>query len=274
MKCGEPDAHWTLAVEDAARCKTSTRMADLNPTSAVLQLSASESINELACLFDAAIAPIGMTASASGMVSGARALGPDAFHFMNWPAAWISLYQARDFAAIDLVPRWAMVSGEACSWTEVVRTYPKADPGRVVYAAANAHGFYEGFVTPVRTRSGELGLVSVGGGRRPAFKIQERIFLQVVSVATLLRAEALLQPAAVTASVFTRREQDCIALLRQGFTDSQIGRVLGIGPTTVRSHLENARGKVGARNRAELAARSSERHQAADGASEAGPPPS
>lgn len=230
-------------------------MTDLDPSAAVERLLRTRSVEELALDFAQVIAPLGMTASASGMVSGPRALSAIPFHFTNWPADWTEIYRARGYVKIDPLPRWAIVSGAPMSWTEVVERLPAADPGREVYQAARAHGFQEGFATPVRTRTGALGLVSVGGGERPAFQLQERIFLQVISAATLMRAEELLEAPTAPPSPFTLREQECIALLRQGFTDAEIGTTLGVALTTVRAHLQNARRKAGARNRVELAGR-------------------
>jgi len=228
---------------------------ELDTLAVVEGLRGSRSVEELARRFAEAVAPLGMTGSASGMVSGPRALSADPFHFRNWPAAWIDTYQARGFVRIDVIPRWAIVSGEPVSWTEVLGRFPPADPGWEVVRAAEAMGFREGFVTPVRTRTGSLGLVAVAGGARAAFALPERIFLQVISAATLTRAEALMGPPADTPSPYTLREQECIALLRQGFTDAEIGATLGVALTTVRAHLQNARRKAGARNRMELAGR-------------------
>jgi LuxR family quorum sensing-dependent transcriptional regulator len=136
-----------------------------------------------------------------------------------------------------------------------MKTISPADRGMEVYRAANRHGFFEGFITPVRTGAGALGLVSVGGGRRPDFALAERLFLQAVSIAVHGRAEALMAEVSVPSMRLSLRERECVALVRQGFTDAEIGRVLGIGVTTIRTHLENARRKVGARNRVELVAR-------------------
>lgn len=230
-------------------------MADLDPSPVVERLMACRSVEELARAFARIVAPLGMTASASGMVSGPRALSANPFHFTTWPPAWIEIYQARGFVKVDPLPRWAIVSGEPVSWTEVTARLPPSDPGWEVARGAQLYGFYEGFVTPVRTRTGALGLVSVGGGERSAFRLQEKIFLQVISAATLRHAEALLAPATTPPSPFTLREQECVALLSQGFTDAEIGTTLGVALTTVRAHLQNARRKAGARNRVELAGR-------------------
>jgi DNA-binding CsgD family transcriptional regulator len=228
---------------------------EFDPSPAVRRLSASPSVEHLAVAFAEIIRPLGMIAAASGMVSGPRGLSDDTFHFANWPAAWSEVYRAKGYVKIDPMPRWAIVSGNAVAWTEALKTFSPADPGMEVYRDAVRHGFHEGFITPVRTGAGALGLVSVGGGRRPAFRLPERLFLQAVSTAVLLRAEALMAEPVAPSLRLSLRERECVALLRQGFTDTEIGKVLGIAVTTARSHLDNARRKVGARNRVELATR-------------------
>ena len=226
-------------------------MADL--AAMVARIDAAATVAEVASALAAALAPFGMTAYASGMVSGPRSLGPTPFHFVHWPADWLALYEAQGFVRLDPLPRWAIVSGEALAWTDIVVRLPLGDPGHRVVALAAKFGFHEGFVTPVRTRGGDLGLVSVGGGARPPLDPGERLLLRTISAAALMRAEALVGPATAPAGVFTVREAECVALLRQGFSDPEIGRALAIAPETARFHLDNARRKVGARNRVDLA---------------------
>jgi DNA-binding CsgD family transcriptional regulator len=52
----------------------------------------------------------------------------------------------------------------------------------------------------------------------------------------------------------TAREHDVAELVARGCTDRDISRVLGIGFSTVRTHLNSAMAKCGCANRAELAA--------------------
>ncbi len=226
-------------------------MTDL--TAIVERIEAQTSIDAVATVVGAAIAPLGMTAWASGMVSGPRSLGASPFHFVHWPLAWLTLYEAQGFVRIDPLPRWAIVSGEALSWTEIIARLAPNDPGHRVVTEAKAFGFHQGFVVPVRTQAGDLGLVSVGGGRRSGFTVTEQVTLQTLAAAALMHAERLAGAVAAPPSVLTVREAESVALLRQGFSDPEIGRVLGIAPETARFHVDNARRKLGARNRIELA---------------------
>jgi DNA-binding CsgD family transcriptional regulator len=216
-------------------------------------VQAADSVEQVASQFAAAILQVGMTASASGMVSGPKSLSDNIFHFVNWPPEWLAVYQARGFDKKDPAPRWAIISGLPVSWSEVVIGLPANDAGHEVAETASEYGFTEGFITPVRASDGSLGLVSVGGPRKRLDE-PERAFLQAVSNAAFHRAEALSGPGTLssTASLFSRRERECVSLLNQGFTDREIGAVLGVAESTARFHLDNARRKVGAKSRSQL----------------------
>jgi DNA-binding CsgD family transcriptional regulator len=51
----------------------------------------------------------------------------------------------------------------------------------------------------------------------------------------------------------TEWEMTCLALLVQGHSDAEIGKMLGVSAPTVRFHLGNARGKCGATSRTHMA---------------------
>ncbi len=52
-----------------------------------------------------------------------------------------------------------------------------------------------------------------------------------------------------TSAVLSPQEEKVIQLCREGLTDKEIGKVLGISPHTVRTHLNNAKQKLDARNK-------------------------
>ena len=129
---------------------------------------------------------------------------------------------------------------------------PPKDAGHEVYREVLRYGYREGCVTPVRTADGDLGLVSVCGDRGPLTS-DEKLFLQIVSVAALNRANSLMvAPREISGSTLSTREKECVMLLGQGLTDREISRVLNVSAATVRFHLDNARHKMGARSRAHL----------------------
>ena len=76
-------------------------------------------------------------------------------------------------------------------------------------------------------------------------------------MAGLLLTERLMDFALLPESqpLLTDREHDCLAFVAEGKTDWEIANLLGISEATTRFHLNNARKKLGAVNRAQAVAR-------------------
>ncbi len=86
---------------------------------------------------------------------------------------------------------------------------------------------------------------------RPEFEQRDKDLLDVLEpyVRRALLREQEQRP------VLTARERDVAALAAKGLTDREIAGLLGIGFSTVRTHLGRLLAKFGCANRAELAAR-------------------
>jgi LuxR family transcriptional activator of bioluminescence operon len=212
-------------------------------------------MDALALAVQDAIAPLGMTAAASGLVSGPRAASGVPFHFTNWPADWMAVYMASEFVWIDPTPRWARNSGVALTWSDLFLRLPPRDGGREVIEAARRFGYTEGMTIPVRSGGGFLGLVVFGGKRGP-LDIAEQAYLAGIGRAAFEAAERLEHGADVgrPAAILSAREIDCVGLLVRGHSDRLIGQMLGLSVSTVRFHLGNARDKFDAVSRTHLAA--------------------
>lgn len=75
-------------------------------------------------------------------------------------------------------------------------------------------------------------------------------------VVVVLRVGAVL---AAGAETLTAREREVLTRVAVGEPSAKIARRLGLHPSTVRTHVERARQKLGARSRAEAVARAIER---------------
>jgi hypothetical protein len=66
-----------------------------------MRASQIDSIDDLASETLHAVLPLGMTAVASGMVTGQKALSSQPLHFTSWPRDWLEHYVARGFIMTD-----------------------------------------------------------------------------------------------------------------------------------------------------------------------------
>jgi DNA-binding CsgD family transcriptional regulator len=201
------------------------------------------------------IEPLGMTAAASGIVAGPKANASSPFHFTNWPESWLSYYGANDFLLCDPLPRWARNSGVPVTWSALIAALPPRDPGRQVVIDAKRFGFTEGMAIPMRSADNSVGLISVGGPR-DTLQPAEQVFLTLVARAAFEAADRIERGGeqARPAPMLSARELECVVLVVRGHSDAQIAKLLGLGETTVRFHLRNAREKLGAGSRSHLSA--------------------
>jgi DNA-binding CsgD family transcriptional regulator len=73
-------------------------------------------------------------------------------------------------------------------------------------------------------------------------------------------AEAPSIPVAGARPEPSSREREVLALLAGGATDRQVAASLHLSPATVRTHVRNAKAKLGARTRAQAVALALQRH--------------
>ncbi|AZO15044.1 MULTISPECIES: LuxR C-terminal-related transcriptional regulator [unclassified Mesorhizobium] len=93
------------------------------------------------------------------------------------------------------------------------------------------------------------------GFHRREFAPDERFAIHMAGLALTERLMSLTSPPPTTAVRLTTRERDSLALVAEGKTDWEISVILGIAEATVRFHVDNARRKLGAVNRAQAVAR-------------------
>jgi DNA-binding CsgD family transcriptional regulator len=210
-------------------------------------------IEQVAEAFRQAIAPLGLTGTACGVVSGPRLASGARFFFLDWPPDWMDEYSRENFLRVDPIPRWAAAGRRAASFQQILAALPDRDPARRVAEAGYQYGIVDGMLVPLRLGDGSLGVVSAFG-ERTRFSASERAFLEVIAATTLLRADALGGQTPASSVALTPRELDCLALLVRGLTDRDIAAKLKVTEPTIRFHLGRAREKLGARSRTHLAA--------------------
>jgi DNA-binding CsgD family transcriptional regulator len=220
-----------------------------------VQARASTAMADIAAALQREIEPLGMTAAASGFVSGPRAGTPRVFHFANWPPDWIAHYMAEGYLTVDPLVRWARNCGTPIAWSDLFRLLPPRDAGCEAIRAAARFGFTEGLAAPMRAADNSLGLVAFGGPR-DALSPAEQVFLAMLAREAFDAAECIDRRGDIgkPAPILSAREVECLTLLVRGHSDRRIGELLGLSEPTVRYHLGNAREKFAATSRTHLAA--------------------
>jgi DNA-binding CsgD family transcriptional regulator len=127
-----------------------------------------------------------------------------------------------------------------------------------VMDAAFAWGWRDGFVLPVHGPGGYFATVSMATSQRDLDQGREqRLRLQMIGMLAHERCLALanLDPCESEYETLSARELECLRWVADGQTDWEIGLILSISAATVKFHVDGARKKLCARNRAQAVAR-------------------
>ncbi|MFM2280906.1 MAG: hypothetical protein RLZZ444_3137 [Pseudomonadota bacterium] len=177
------------------------------------------------------------------------------FHAMEWPDRWRSFYFQSGLLEHDPVVEALGTMDTPFTWNELRQRRGLNIAGTEALNRIAAEGWTDGLIVPLHrtgTHYGLVSLVTLGHDIAP----DEKTELSIVSILfqdrmrTLVSRDGFLVPPAG----LTPRELDCIRLIAKGQSDTGAGRSLGIGGSTVHEHVERARRKLDAKNRAELVA--------------------
>lgn len=87
------------------------------------------------------------------------------------------------------------------------------------------------------------------------FAVGEEFAIQAAGLVLTERLLSFANPDQQVADPLTARERDSLAFVAEGKTDWELSTILGISESTARFHVDNARRKLGAVNRAQAVAR-------------------
>lgn len=178
--------------------------------------------------------------------------------FRNWPRDWAALSDSKAFGANSFVVTEARKRMTPFTWREIMTARPLLAGEREVWDAARAFGWHNGFVLPVHGPGGYFAIVSMASPERDLDLTPERLMqLQMMAMLAHERCYFLsnVAPSSGANDPLSPRELECMRWIAEGKTDSEIAIILSISDATVRFHLNRARRKLGARNRAQATAR-------------------
>lgn len=167
------------------------------------------------------------------------------------PPGWEEMYAERGFALCNPLPRATSHRADPFRWSDIPL---HTDAERELLAAAAAFGFPNGLAVPCHGPHGYQAVVSLGFEQLSAVAPAERTAIEVAAAVLHGHMRACLRTGALPASPLSVRERDCLSFVAEGKSDGEIAAVLGISATTVATHVQGARRKLGARTRAQAVA--------------------
>ena len=167
------------------------------------------------------------------------------------PPGWEELFSERRIAESNFMVRELSRRSEPFRWLQSeIRTESERELAQVL----KDWNFPDGISAPVRGPGGYLGVTSLAFERLHQLAPEEKMAIGLAATVLHHRMCALSPSEQAEPARLSPRERDCLALVAEGRPDWEIGELLGIGETTVVTHVQNARRKLGAKSRAQAIA--------------------
>jgi LuxR family transcriptional regulator, quorum-sensing system regulator BjaR1 len=115
-------------------------------------------------------------------------------------------------------------------------------------------GIEEGHCAAVHGAGGAIASIHLGFDNRKLDSTEQTAIDLALSL-VVERIREISPLMALAETPLTVRERDCMGFVAAGKTDWEISVILGVSERTVRFHVENARGKLGAVNRTQAVAK-------------------
>ncbi len=184
-------------------------------------------------------------------------VSPDILIIDNLPGEWCEFYRRRGFQRIDPVTAYCFSNTVPVHWHQLSQLSEYSDSQhQIVMYNAKSFGLVSGLSIPLRSASGDRGLLSLVS--RQTVNKSESIFNALTPYAMLLTSHLLEcverngwlnKDQEANKVKLTNREYDCLFWACEGKTSWEISKILCISERTVLFHLNNATEKVGAKNR-------------------------
>lgn len=206
-------------------------------------------IEELVAEFQSLIQVYGFRAYCVGNATAPKLAIEDRVWAATWPQGWASVWQQKNFAAVDPVVYQLLASRIPFRWSDV-RRRASADGAEVMDVAACDFDLRDGVGIPIVRHGHTIGITIAGENCDLSQRDRSSLHLAAIyfqAQLERLRGEA---PAPFKEKCgLTQRERDCLAWAAAGKSDWAIGQILSISEQTVHSHFKNVFRKLNAMNR-------------------------
>ena len=141
--------------------------------------------------------------------------------------------------------------GEPFTWSTLPGLWPVE---REIMNILPCIGVSDGIASPVHGPGGYVGVTSMAFERLDQLSPRERSAIGIAAMVVHMQMRRLSPRKSGPARRLSPRERDCLAFVADGKSDWEISEILSLSETTVASHMQNARRKLGAKSRAQAVA--------------------
>jgi DNA-binding CsgD family transcriptional regulator len=172
---------------------------------------------------------------------------PEAVMIHNYPGGWVRAYSEAKLHEIDPVLKRAERSAVPFFWDSALRCAPVTRSQEEMMADAIGYGITHGYTVPLRLSwlPGSLRASCTVIPDRGPIEVPNYFALEVAAGYLHYRTSRAYDPWLNPICVdLTPRECECLTLVAQGKDDWTIGRLLGLGKSTVHYHIEQLKQRL------------------------------
>lgn len=174
----------------------------------------------------------------------------------NYPADFVKYYLENHQYVFDPVYEVSEQLDRPFEWDEIATIVPLDAVQVALFEKAREHGLNHGVTVPLHVPGKPRASCTFASSQAVRTTPDLKVVLQIIASFGFNVALRLSQPdSRGSKHRLTRREAECTTLVALGKTDWEIGKILGLGASTVKYFVSEAKKRYGVYKRSELVAR-------------------
>jgi DNA-binding CsgD family transcriptional regulator len=171
----------------------------------------------------------------------------------DYPTSWFDeIVEKRLFEDSAILTASTKSFGGIC-WSKISERFPPTARQRETLQRGRDHGLKSGFTITMPMVGSPNAAFTAARSKPDEVSEQEKVAVRAIATIALEHGRRLLEINIIPkATALTARQRECTALVAQGKTDWEIGKIIGISRDTVHEYIETARKKYDVRTRPQL----------------------
>lgn len=172
----------------------------------------------------------------------------------NYPSSWVDEVISSRLYRDDPVHAAAIRSPAGLCWERIPEVIAPTRMQLSVLERGRAHGLTTGYTVPFRIPGERGAFFSVARPKDRPFNCSEAMAAQLIGGTAFQTGRALIKgrTAKALGAPLSPRQIECLQLIAAGKTEWEMGKILGVKPSTVHGYVEGARQRYGVKTRSQL----------------------
>lgn len=172
----------------------------------------------------------------------------------NYPMSWVDEIICSKLYRDDPVHAAAIRSPAGLCWERIPEVIAPTRLQLSMLERGRAQGLATGYTIPFRVPGERGAFFSIARAKDRPFTYAEAMAAQLIGGTAFQTGRALVKgrPAKALGARLSPRQIECLRLIAAGKTEWEMGKILGVKPSTIHDYVEGARRRYGVKTRSQL----------------------